>query len=914
MDAFNGNGFVTEFAQGIVDAGGYEVSISNAKAGDIVIVMWPSNTDNRWDHAEIVISSNGSTVNSIGGNSGSNGTLYTRQVVEHAPLSGYKSIKVYRPNYKSVQSKPSNCSISVNKSTITLGETVRFTYSISGATTKGIGIDRVFSDGSFTRENSFSVPADSGTIDYTFTQAGTYCCIVEGSNSAGYNCSSGVYVQVNEPSPTLTIYYDCYGSSPTIDTSKGYYLSDYNRICTTTYAHQTAWDTANVYYETLKSGETLGTNGLHDFATFGLTAPTGYVFAGWRSGDNGQLLNETTRYTAADLTDEISDGDCDVWLTAKFTVAQYTVTFDANGGSCGYISRTYTYGYAYQFLPAATCENYTFAGWYTAASGGTQVTEDSIVETAADHTLYAHWTPYVYAVKFNGNGATGGSMRIQYFNYDEAQNLFANEFVRAYTVTYDANYATGGTSTVSATATASFNGWATSADGEKVYDDGQYLKNFFPARVFSLYANWTLGSVTLLPSPVRAGYTFGGWYADAALTVYAGAAGESYTPISDTTLYAKWAANDYTVTYDVNHHSVQPNLFLSGTAKKTEHGVTYSYNASTGEFSLRGTATDNADSLASVPFSVEAGTYTVTVHRTGGILTENQGCAVIELYAGNERLHTHFGNDLDYRRQVDARNEDVVKTWTITDEIAQAVDNLRIWVWYNNGWASPDGITYQVKIEKNSTATEMSPAAARVTYDTNYVLPPDPIRTDGYAFLGWFTENGEEVTAESVFTRTEDQILYAHWKALPMIAVPDTSTAVIDGEHGFIYGLQLAPTERILNESYLTTQGGATLTYKTSGYIGTGTKVDVLDETGNVVQSYTIVIFGDTDGDGTVTQSDIAVLKAHMNGADELPPDDARLLAGDVDGDGFISLMDITLMKGIMNGSVTLNQATRKSD
>lgn len=37
-------------------------------------------------------------------------------------------------------------------------------------------------------------------------------------------------------------------------------------------------------------------------------------------------------------------------------------------------------------------EGYTFAGWYTAITGGTRVTAKTIVSTANDHDLYIRWT------------------------------------------------------------------------------------------------------------------------------------------------------------------------------------------------------------------------------------------------------------------------------------------------------------------------------------------------------------------------------------------------------------------------------------------------------------------------------------------------------------------------------------------
>ena len=51
-------------------------------------------------------------------------------------------------------------------------------------------------------------------------------------------------------------------------------------------------------------------------------------------------------------------------------------------------------------LPTATHSgSYSFAGWYTAASGGTQIT--TAYEFSADTTVYAHWT-------YTGGGSFGG--------------------------------------------------------------------------------------------------------------------------------------------------------------------------------------------------------------------------------------------------------------------------------------------------------------------------------------------------------------------------------------------------------------------------------------------------------------------------------------------------------------------------
>lgn len=69
---------------------------------------------------------------------------------------------------------------------------------------------------------------------------------------------------------------------------------------------------------------------------------------------------------------------------------QYTITFNANGGTVSTASMQVTAGKAIGTLPTPTRTYYTFDGWYTAITGGTMVTT-SYVPTAS-MTLYAHWT------------------------------------------------------------------------------------------------------------------------------------------------------------------------------------------------------------------------------------------------------------------------------------------------------------------------------------------------------------------------------------------------------------------------------------------------------------------------------------------------------------------------------------------
>ena len=69
----------------------------------------------------------------------------------------------------------------------------------------------------------------------------------------------------------------------------------------------------------------------------------------------------------------------------------YTVTFNANGGSVSPATKTAVYGQTYGTLPTPTRQYYAFLGWFTAASGGTEVTASTTCSLSANQTLYAHW-------------------------------------------------------------------------------------------------------------------------------------------------------------------------------------------------------------------------------------------------------------------------------------------------------------------------------------------------------------------------------------------------------------------------------------------------------------------------------------------------------------------------------------------
>ncbi len=231
-----------------------------------------------------------------------------------------------------------------------------------------------------------------------------------------------------------------------------------------------------------------------------------------------------------------------------------TVSFDANcdDAQLDISSISVEEGTAIGELPSCSRPGYEFTGWYTARTGGTNITESTIV--SSDITVYAHWEIIEYTVDFILDGGEFvNSKTIPVSTVNHRIPDFAS-----YTVTRD-RY--------------NFEGW---------YTDPLYNSEFDPdVDILSdttLYALWTpviertvlfypngddvtgldITDLTvddgdsigeLLPVPSRAGYRFAGWFTDEE----AGTEVTSSTPIlADTSLYAHWEYVEYTVTFTLN--------------------------------------------------------------------------------------------------------------------------------------------------------------------------------------------------------------------------------------------------------------------------------------------------------------------------------------------------------------------------
>ena len=82
--------------------------------------------------------------------------------------------------------------------------------------------------------------------------------------------------------------------------------------------------------------------------------------------------------------------DSDVVCHVDTSVAEYTITYDSNGGNaCDPDTKKVEYNSRIGTLCSPTRTGYDFDGWYTSADGGTKVNEETLM--SGDLLLYAHW-------------------------------------------------------------------------------------------------------------------------------------------------------------------------------------------------------------------------------------------------------------------------------------------------------------------------------------------------------------------------------------------------------------------------------------------------------------------------------------------------------------------------------------------
>ncbi|EAV9828688.1 InlB B-repeat-containing protein [Listeria monocytogenes] len=342
-----------------------------------------------------------------------------------------------------------------------------------------------------------------------------------------------------------------------------------------------------------KEGTTTTQTANYDSLLTEPAAPTkdGYTFDGWYDAETGgnKWNFATNKMPAKNVT-----------LYARFTVKSYTATFDKDGTTT---TQTVNYDSLIQEPTAPTKDGYTFTGWYDAETGGNKWDFAANKMPAKNVTLYARFSTNAYTATFDKEGTTttqavdydsllteptaptkdgytfdgwydaetGGNKWNFATNKMPAKNmtLYARFSLKAYTATFNVEDTTT-TQAVDYDAlieepTAptkeghTFDGWYDAETGGNKWD---FAANKMPAKDVTLYARFTVKSYTVTlngeavttqtvdylgllqepTAPIKAGYTFDGWY-DAETGGNKWDFATNKMPANDLALYARFTKN-----------------------------------------------------------------------------------------------------------------------------------------------------------------------------------------------------------------------------------------------------------------------------------------------------------------------------------------------------------------------------------
>jgi uncharacterized repeat protein (TIGR02543 family) len=550
----------------------------------------------------------------------------------------------------------------------------------------------------------------------------------------------------------------------------------------------------------------------------------GHTFDSWNTKPDGDSIafNDYTVQDAADIDA----------LFAQWTVNEYTLTFDANGGTVSPTNKTVIFGDTVGTLPLPIRNGYTFDKWITKIDGtGVDYNANTVYDIDSSTTVYAQWKAEQYMLNFNINYPEGTSPASIAVTYNSPVGTLPLPTRRGYT----------------------FNRWNSNPDGsgDTYYDTTRYILG----ADLTLYAQWTSSTYSLyfhsqceIPNPAmrkvtyntsvgtlpalgsRPHYTSYSWNTlpDGSGTEYVD--GDLYLIDADTIFFAVWRGEQSTLSFDINY---------VGGINPSSRNVYY------------GTAVGELPSLARTGF---VGEWNTRADGTGETYTES----TVYTAEGNTTLYAQWTPKtflLKYAPQ-GGTGVPVYKSVTFGNPVGTLATPSKDYYTFNEWNTSPigDGDTYDnntvYSINKDTTIYAIwtgfsyklyfDPSGGNVETSEKAIhhgsavgVLPTP-EYQGYAFAGWFTElngSGEQYSATTVFDKANDVNLYAKWTPQTYILSlnsngGDDQTSSINVTYGLVIGNELS---------------NRTATRTNYTFVGWNTRADGSGETYNENTIYKIV-------------------------------------------------------------------------
>ena len=496
-----------------------------------------------------------------------------------------------------------------------------------------------------------------------------------------------------------------------------------------------------IYFDTA-GGSDIG-HITQDYGT-AITAPaaptkTGYTFIGWEP--------ELPATMPAKV----------MTVTAQWSINQYTITFDTDGGS-EVAPITQDYGTAITAPAAPTREGYTFTGWDTAIPA---------TMPAHNMTLTAQWTVNQYTITFATDGGSEVAPITQ--DYGSAITAPAAPTREGYT----------------------FTGW------------DKTIPATMPAGDMTITAQWTVNQYTItydldggtaegnpdtytvetdaftLKNPTRPGYTFTGWSGtgltgedNLTVTIPKGSTGNrSYT--------AHWSLNTYSITYDLNGGTASgnPTSYTVESAtitlnQPTKTGYTFTGWSGTdlvGEDNLTVTIPAGSTGDRSYTAHWSLNTYSITYDLNGGTVSGNPDFYTVESAAITLNQPTRIGYTFTGWSGTNLTGEDNLTVTIPTGSIGNRS--------YTAHWSLN---TYSITYDLDGGTAFGNPDS--YTVESAAITLNEPTKA-GYVFTGW---SGTDLVGEDNLTVTipagsiGDRRYTAHWEFDPTIIAALNPTPNVD--------------------------------------------------------------------------------------------------------------------------------------
>ena len=444
---------------------------------------------------------------------------------------------------------------------------------------------------------------------------------------------------------------------------------------------------------------------------------TGYTFAGWYTNAD---CTDAARFTASAMPGE------NLTLYAKWIVNKYTVTYVVDDERT---TQQVEYGTEVTLpAPPAEKDGYKFDRWEVS---GAVMTDSKFTMPDNNVTITAKWTANRYTITFDTDGGSAVAAMTQ--DYGSAVTAPAAPTKTGYT----------------------FAGWEPALPA-KMPLNGLAVTAKWTVNQYTITFNTDGGSdvtaitqdygtaVTAPDDPTKTGYTFAGW--DKAIP--------ATMPANDTTIKAKWKANTYNITYELDGGTManKPATHTYGTATTIPNPTKVGYDFA--GWQVNGTNKGKNLKLGATDYTAD---ITLTATWKAGTATQY----TVKHYQQNADDDKYTLKDTEtLKGTTGGQTAAKAKTYTgfmPANSFAQAKikadGSTVVNIYY-------DRKTFTVTFDVGEGGTLNGDESKTFKYGQLFASQT-PTRTD-YAFEGWYLENGMKFTDTVV---TENMSLTAHWTA-----------------------------------------------------------------------------------------------------------------------------------------------------